>query len=140
MAAQTSIRESTKLPTLHSRVRCTPYSSHGNDPLLSVERYTHSMSSENTGRGKLNVSITRSRNQQQKLTPLTGQTHTAGMWRGPTVIKEKEKAHTNLMREETASRQIDSSDDTIQTKYHEMPSSSQPVSYTHLTLPTIYSV
>ena len=47
---------------LHHRMK---YSSHGNDPLLAIERYTHSMSSANDPNsispGAINVSITCSR-------------------------------------------------------------------------------
>lgn len=47
---------------LHHRMK---YSSHGNDPLLAIERYTHSMSSADDpnfiGSGTINVSITCSR-------------------------------------------------------------------------------
>ena len=52
---------------LHHRMK---YSSHGNDPLLAIERYTHSMSSANdlssTGPETINVSITCTRLPQKQ--------------------------------------------------------------------------
>ena len=73
---------------LQHRLKYTPYCCHGNDPLLSIERYTHTMSSGvpagpgkvmssgvPAGPGKINVSITCSRNELPPL--LTQHPHTA---------------------------------------------------------------
>ena len=52
---------------LRHRMKYTGLGSHGNDPLLTIERYTHTMSSGvPAGPGKMNVSITHSRKQTQR--------------------------------------------------------------------------
>ena len=98
---------------LHHRMK---YSSHGNDPLLAIEHYTHSMSSANDpnsiGPETINVSITCSRIPQkhkvvrqasdlstQKPSFTTSTLHTSTqIWRGssnanPQISREKERDH-----------------------------------------------
>ena len=55
-------------------MKYTPYCSHGNDPLLAIERYTHTMSSGvPAGPGRIDVSIRCSRNEQRQLPSLLTQ-------------------------------------------------------------------
>lgn len=98
---------------LHHRMK---YSSHSNDPLLAIERYTHSMSSANDpnsiGPETINVSITCSRIPQnhevvrqasdlstQKSSFMTSTLPTSiQIWRGssnanPQISREKERDH-----------------------------------------------
>ena len=98
---------------LHHRMK---YSSHSNDPLLAIERYTHSMSSANDpnsiGPEAINVSITCSRIPQnhevvqqasdlltQKSSFMTSTLPTSTqIWRGsssanPQISREKERDH-----------------------------------------------
>ena len=65
-ATENRIREGTETSLLHHRMR---YSSRGNDPLASIERYTRIMSSKGLeNQGNINVSITCSRQQPALLT------------------------------------------------------------------------
>ena len=82
---------------LRHRMRYTGFGSHGNDPLHSIERYTHTMSSGiPAGPGKMDVSITHSRNQSEHATNLLTQHSLSGnvgsgpTWSGDATLPYKE--------------------------------------------------
>ena len=102
------------------------YNSHGNDPLLAIERYTHTMSSANdqnsSGTETINVSITCTSRVPQKLgvrklsvLPTRQSSLTAALpssaqiWRGhsPQITQEKQqREHLSVAKEKTVSDSI----------------------------------
>ena len=79
---ENKIREGSETSLLHRRMM---YSSHGNDPLASIERYTHIMSSGGLeNQGDINVSITCSKQQPALLTQHLTDTlsHSDAIWKG----------------------------------------------------------
>lgn len=65
-ATENRLGEGSETSLLHHRMK---YSSHGNDPLASIERYTHIMSSGGLeNQGNINVSITCDRQRSSLLT------------------------------------------------------------------------